>query len=427
MAIYHLSVKTVSRSSGRSATAAAAYRAGVEIKDLQTGEVHDYTRKGGVESAELILPEGVPIPAWAGNREAVWNMAEKAETRKNSTVAREFEIALPDELNPQQRRDLANSFARELVNKHGFVADVAIHAPGKEGDNRNHHAHILVTTRRLGPEGFTEKTRELDDLKTGEVSNWRARFAQLQNEHLERAGVQVRVDHRSLKEQGIEREPTVHLGPAAAGFERRTGKKSDVRLSHEREVSDRLAKAKEAGDLARQAQQLGGSIIDTQTTLGQLKTKAAAIEQVKPLVAPGIADFKEKFKVYQSIEQAKAQAIEQAKALGRAEAKRFGLDRVRDTQQLSAEDRKAMAPQRPALPAKPELAPAKGGSYSGLIVEVGSKLVRQDWGREYVLHEKAAFPVSPKVGQNLSIQYDNAMNISRVKEMGVKKDRGLGL
>ena len=165
MAIYHLSVKTISRSAGRSATAAAAYRAGVEITDERTGEIHDYTRKGGVESAELVLPAGAP--EWAADRAALWNAAEQAETRKNSTVAREFEIALPEELSPAERARLARDFARELVERHGCAADVCIHAPGKEGDNRNHHAHILLSTRRLGPEGFTEKTRELDDQKTG--------------------------------------------------------------------------------------------------------------------------------------------------------------------------------------------------------------------------------------------------------------------
>ena len=161
MAIYHLSVKTVSRSAGRSATAAAAYRSGVEITDLRTGEIHDYTRKGGVESADLVLPVGAP--EWASNRAELWNAAEQAETRKNSTVAREFEIALPSELSPDERKRLAIDFAREIVERHGCAADVAIHAPGKEGDNRNHHAHILCSTRRLLPEGFGEKTRELDE------------------------------------------------------------------------------------------------------------------------------------------------------------------------------------------------------------------------------------------------------------------------
>src|SRR5471030_2432675 len=130
MAIYHLSVKAVSRSAGRSATAAAAYRAGCEIVDQRTGEIHDYTRKGGVEAAER---------------------------RKDACVAREFEVALPDELSPAERRRLAVDFAKEMANREGCAVDVAIHAPGKEGDSRNHHAHILRTTRKVGLGGLTDK------------------------------------------------------------------------------------------------------------------------------------------------------------------------------------------------------------------------------------------------------------------------------
>ena len=165
MAIYHLSVKTISRSAGRSATAAAAYRAGVEITDERTGEIHDYRRKGGVESAAVILPDNAP--EWARDRCQLWNAAEQAETRKNSTVAREFEIALPAELSPAERERLAHDFTRELVERHGMAADVAIHAPGKEGDNRNHHAHILLTTRRLTPDGVVSEFGQQSTLRAG--------------------------------------------------------------------------------------------------------------------------------------------------------------------------------------------------------------------------------------------------------------------
>lgn len=251
MAIYHLSVKTISRSSGRSATAAAAYRAGAKIIDHRTGITHDYRRKNGVESAHIILPKSAP--KWAGNRSKLWNAAEESEKRKNSTVAREFEIALPSELSAEEREKLACDFASEIVEKHGCAADVAIHAPGK-GDNRNHHAHILLSTRRLNKDGFGEKTRELDDQKSGRaiVTFWRERFAELQNQRLERAGVSVRVDHRTLEAQGIDREPTQHLGPSALGYERRTGKASRKRLRLEIEIADRLQTRKMLNDLQQQ-------------------------------------------------------------------------------------------------------------------------------------------------------------------------------
>ena len=219
MATYHLSAKTISRSHGRSATGAAAYRTGARIIDERTGVIHDYQRRIGVAAAFLLLPANAPD--WATDRARLWNAAELAETRKNSTVAREFEIALPAELDAEARQRLAADFARELVVRHGCAADVAIHRPGRTGDQRNHHAHILLTTRRLTAAGFTEKTRELDDLKSGEIGRWRARFAEVQNERLREAGVEARVDHRSLEAQAIDREATIHLGPTATALERR--------------------------------------------------------------------------------------------------------------------------------------------------------------------------------------------------------------
>ncbi len=219
MASFHLAVKTVGRSAGRSATAAAAYRAGVEIADERTGIVHDYTRKQGIEHREIVAP--ADAPDWVRDRAALWNAAEQAETRKNSTVAREYEIALPAELSADERRTLALGLAREISERHGVAVDVAIHAPGRQGDQRNHHAHLLTTTRRIGAEGLGEKTRELDQKTSGEVERWRGRFAEMQNAALERAQSHERVDHRSYQRQGREQEATVHMGPNVVAMERR--------------------------------------------------------------------------------------------------------------------------------------------------------------------------------------------------------------
>lgn len=218
MASYHLAVKTVSRSAGRSATAAAAYRAGASIACEREGVVHDYTRRSGVDHAEIVLPDGAP--EWASDRTALWNAAERSETRKNSTVAREFEIALPVELDAEQRRDLALDFAREIAARHQVAVDVAIHAPGGEGDNRNHHAHLLLTTRQLGPEGLGAKTRELDQKQSGEVDHWRERWAEIQNLALERAGSAERVDHRSHAERGLPDQALPQLTPGQYKLER---------------------------------------------------------------------------------------------------------------------------------------------------------------------------------------------------------------
>ena len=151
MASYHLSVKTVRRSQGRSATAAAAYRAAERIVCEREGRVHDYGRKGGVEATILVLPEHAL--EWAQDRERLWNAAEAAERRKDSVVAREWELALPAELTPEGRLELAQAFASALVERYGVAADVAIHAPHREGDQRNHHAHVLTTTRGAGAGG----------------------------------------------------------------------------------------------------------------------------------------------------------------------------------------------------------------------------------------------------------------------------------
>lgn len=230
MAIYHLSVKAISRSAGRSATAAAAYRAGVQITDQRTGDIHDYTRKRGIESAHIVLPPNAP--AWASDRAQLWNAAELAEKRKDAQVAREFEVALPAELTPKQRQQLALAFAKDMADKEGCAVDVAIHAPGRGGDNRNHHAHLLRTTRKVELDGLGAKldTEKAGRSRADDLNAMRERWAELTNDALERAGHSARVDHRSLEAQGItDREPTKHLGPSATQYERRTKQPSRIR------------------------------------------------------------------------------------------------------------------------------------------------------------------------------------------------------
>jgi hypothetical protein len=302
VAIYHLSIKTISRSEGRSATAAAAYRSANKITDERTGEIHDYTRKSGVEYTEIILPANAPD--WATDRAALWNAAEQSETRKNSTVAREFEIALPAELSATERQRLAIDFAKEIVERHKVAADVAIHEPSRGGDNRNHHAHILISTRQLTENGFTQKTRELDDRKSGEVERWRERFATLQNQRFEQNGIDETVDHRTLKAQGIDREPTKHLGVAATNYERRTGKQSRKRYDDEQAANERLKRAKTIGEQEREIQQLQHSIIilsgdveQAKVDINQLKKQEAALAFAAKSAEKFKANLAEKVKI----------------------------------------------------------------------------------------------------------------------------------
>ena len=197
--------------------------------------MHDYTAKRGVEACFILAPDDAP--SWAQDRAALWNAAEARETRSNSVTAREWELALPSEISDAARIEITRAFAAQLVERYGVAADVAIHAPHREGDQRNHHAHILTTTRVLSAEGLTDKTRILDAASTGgpEIEAMRGVWADLQNHVLELAGQVERVDHRSLevqreealslgdtlKAEELDREPELKLGPAANAIERR--------------------------------------------------------------------------------------------------------------------------------------------------------------------------------------------------------------
>lgn len=233
MAIYRCEIKTVSRSQGASSVAGAAYRAGLDLTNELTGERHDYTRKTGVLASGIVAPPGAP--GWAQDAARLWNAAEVAETRKNSVVAREFLVSLPHELTEGQRVELARDLTAELVGRFSFAAMFAVHAPDKHADERNHHVHILATTRAMGAAGLGAKTRELDDRKSGAVDEVRGMVATTVNRHLERAGLAARVDHRSLMDQqlaaadagdfakaaNLERTPEPKVGRAATVATRR--------------------------------------------------------------------------------------------------------------------------------------------------------------------------------------------------------------
>lgn len=229
MAIYHFSMKTFSRSKGQSAVAAIAYRAGAKMECEREGRVHDYTRKGAVLHSEIFTPKDAP--EWAADRQALWNAVEAAEKRKNSTVAREFEVALPKELDEAQRIELVRDFAQQIVERHGCVVDASLHDDTGYKSKGNHHAHIMLTTRKLENNEFTKKTRELDQRNSGEVQYWREQWAVTANNHLRENAITkgdkpVEIDHRSLSEQGIDRPATIKLGSAAAAMERK-GIKTD--------------------------------------------------------------------------------------------------------------------------------------------------------------------------------------------------------
>jgi len=329
MAIYHLATKPVPRAMGRSAPASAAYRAGDKVLEHSTGQTWDYSRKQGVEHSEIVLPTSAAQRDinWARDREQLWNAAEEAEKRKDARVAREWEVALPHELDRKHRVDLAKEFAGELANRYGCAVDVAIHRPHRLGDERNWHAHLFATTRTIEADGLGRKTDiELGDrdrakkglgLGAEEIKGMRARWAELTNERLREQHIEARIDHRSLKDQGIEREPTVHLGPSVTGMERRgirTEVGERVREEQRREMELRLEKAKELGQLARESQDVEKSILDLS---GDLKAALKERDQHQALEAEVRVEGKDALRAFRE-ELAKERGILKEISLERA-------------------------------------------------------------------------------------------------------------
>ena len=258
MAQYRLSVYVASRSENRSGLAMAAYRAAEKLVDQKTGETIDYSRKQGVLYSEIITPQDAP--EWATDRAELWNRSEKTHKVQKAIVAREIQLSLPHELNDEQRREMTSNFARFMADSYGVAVDTNIHAPSKEGDERNYHAHLLICTRPFDPSkehGLGNNVRDFDAIshqKAGtknHVEIWRAEWERQINDALERAdirdadGVTVKVDHRSYQRQGKEQEPTIKEGTAATAKKRR-GEPTDRAEQNEEirqrnEVNARLA------------------------------------------------------------------------------------------------------------------------------------------------------------------------------------------
>ena len=291
MAIYHLRAKVIGRAAGKNAVASAAYRqggysvvamagyrSGSALTDERTGRTWDYTRKGGVEHTEIMAPENAP--AWVFDRSELWNRVEAGEKRKDAQLAREIEISLPRELSAEQCIDLVRAYVRTEFVHRGMVADVAIHRPRASDGGEQPHAHIMLTMRSLDGEGFGKKERSWngDDL----LACWREAWSVAANAALAKAGQEARIDHRSLKDQGIEREPAPYL-PQLAFFERvreftgglreRFGQWAAIR--HRNRVRDHLA--------AMEQSQAEGGIEELIGALLGRAVRSLGLERVIPL------------------------------------------------------------------------------------------------------------------------------------------------
>ena len=208
MAIYHLTCKVLSRSSGRSAVAAAAYRARTEIEDERQGLKFDYSEKGDLVHEEILVPGNAP--AWMLDRGRLWNAVEAREKRKDAQLMRELEGALPIELDKETHIKIVREFCQKHFVSKGMIADVCIHSNGV-----NPHVHISLTMRKLEEEGFGKKERSWNSKEY--LKLWREEWANVQNLHLAKAGLDVRVDHRSFIDQGVDLEPQVKIGIAVHG------------------------------------------------------------------------------------------------------------------------------------------------------------------------------------------------------------------
>lgn len=291
MASYHFSAKIIGRSEGRSAVAAAAYRSGSRIERAETGDCPDYRRKGGIVSAEILAPDDAP--AWASDRAQLWNRVEAKESRSNSQLAREFELALPHELSPAEARDLVTAWARDELVSRGMIVDLCIHDPEPvPGSNRNLHAHLMMTMRKLDPgtaDGWA-KGKARDWNSPDLLVSWRESWAAAQNRALERVSAKVRVHAGTLERQAAEaraagnqlvamildRPPEPRLGVAAGAIEKRAARHRGPAY---KPVTDR------GRDLA-QARSLRASLFQAVFELYREARRVFVLVKQRPVLAP---------------------------------------------------------------------------------------------------------------------------------------------
>ena len=253
VAIYHFSAQMVSRSTGASSVAGSAYRSGECLTDERTGEQHDYRQRDDLDGAEILTPSHAPD--WAQDRARLWNTVEATERRKDAQVAREVRVAIPRELQPSDGRALVRDFAQSAFVDRGMVADIAYHG----GQGENPHAHILLTTRSLTPEGFGQKDRSWNSKEL--LTQWREDWAAHANQALAQRGRPERIDHRTLavqrdealargdtaRAETLDRDPEIHLGRSAWMMER-SGEDNERTQRNERIVDGNREREQQRGN-----------------------------------------------------------------------------------------------------------------------------------------------------------------------------------
>lgn len=323
MAIYHFSVKNISRAQGRSAVACAAYRSGEKLIDERQGKEQDYTKKTGVELTRIYAPIGTNAELL--DRGQLWNAVEKTERRKDANLAREFEIALPQELNKAEREKLVDELCNKIVERHNVIVDAAIHAPHTDSgsDERNYHAHIMFTGRHIDLETgdfAAKKNRDFNKENSSEtVQKWREDFADMTNAHLMRAGhLFSSVDHRSYAAQGLDKEATAHEGSAVTKL-RRLGIDTEISLSNDA-IKQRNA---ERHNLPKLIEGLEQEIIASERIIAKLEQQQA---EQRTAAAPR-AELDQLEQNYDAIKQRNSELEGQIKQLEANEppAKKYGM------------------------------------------------------------------------------------------------------
>lgn len=286
MAIYHFSAQIITRSKGQSAVASASYRSGDKLIDERTGETKFYKRE--IQPETMILAPS-HAPEWAKDRNRLWNEVEKIERNKNSQLAREINVALPNELSPENQKELIQNYVQEQFVDRGMVADIAIH----RDDKNNQHAHVMLTVRQFNENGEwgNKKRKDYEFDKDGNkvldkngkpkyqtvsltdwdkkenIEQWREQWAKHTNKALEKEGIQERITHLSHEARGLEQLPTVHLGHVAHNMEKE-GRQS------------------ERGNINREIREHNSIVVD----LAQYRKEKEAIkqrqEQEKKIEAP---------------------------------------------------------------------------------------------------------------------------------------------
>lgn len=282
MAFFHLHAQVISRSSGRSSVAAAAYRSTERLTDERTATEHDFTRKDRATHTEIMKPENTP--EWMADREKLWNGVEAAERKSNSQVAREFNMALPAEFTKEQNTQMVREWAQRNFVDRGAVVDIAIHRGSERDEYKNVHAHVMVTTREATPEGFGKKMRDMNEKSA--LKEWRRDWSQTVNRELERTGSHERISEKTLKDQGIERVPSVHRGMDMGSNERQRGYREErAELENLNAKLDRMGGIRE--DLATVLNQRDAQLPELEKREHKVETKVdRELEKTRERVDP---------------------------------------------------------------------------------------------------------------------------------------------